>query len=116
MNNYLVLNIMSKKKEFSGDMKGLLGNSKPVEIKKEKEQEQVQKLQEVTPLNKLKPVEKKYIRSTFMVDNDLLQKIKYAAWYERKQIKDIVNESFQEYIKNFEKEYSTIDELIKDKS
>lgn len=43
-----------------------------------------------------------YTRATFIVREDLLEKLKNLAWYERKTIKDTVNEMIEEYLEDKE--------------
>lgn len=51
------------------------------------------------------------IRATFIVDADALFKLKAIAYWERKQIKDIVDRAFNNLISNYPKE--KIDEILK---
>ncbi len=43
-----------------------------------------------------------YIRATFIMREDLLEKIKNHAWYERKSIKDTINDIVEEYFEDKE--------------
>lgn len=47
-------------------------------------------------------------RATFIVDENLLEKLKAVAYWERLNIKDVINDAFQSYIDGFEKQYGII--------
>lgn len=44
------------------------------------------------------------IRATIIVEADLFHEIKAISYWERKKIKDVVNESFKEYVEKYKKE------------
>lgn len=52
--------------------------------------------------------EKKEIRATFIVDSELLDKIKAISYWERTQIKDSVHHAFSSFIDNYEKEHGKV--------
>jgi len=77
------------KKDFSGGLSTLLGEDKAgVAVKRE-----------ITKTSQIgtKPNE---TRATFIVNEDTLEDLKALAWYERKTIKQVLNEALQGYIKN----------------
>lgn len=41
-------------------------------------------------------------RATFIVDENLVEKLKAVAYWERLNIKDVINDAFQHYIAQFE--------------
>lgn len=51
------------------------------------------------------------VRATFIVEADTLEKVKALAYWERKQIKDILGEALDEYLRKYEKKYGTIEPL-----
>ena len=55
-----------------------------------------------------------YTKSTFILDRNLLDKLKAIAYFERKSLKDIINYSVDDYIRKYEIENGVI-ELPKQK-
>lgn len=47
-------------------------------------------------------------RATFIVDEDLLEKLKAVAYWERLNIKEVINDTFQNYVEAYEKAKGTI--------
>ncbi len=78
-----------RKKDFRGGLNTLLGEDKDPEINKT----------EITKTSQIgtKPGE---TRATFIINEDTLEDLKALAWYERKTIKQVLNEALQGYIKN----------------
>ena len=77
------------KKDFSGGLSTVLGEDKAPETTK----------REITKTSQIgtKPNE---TRATFIINEDTLEDLKALAWYERKTIKQVLNEALQGYIKN----------------
>jgi len=77
------------KKDFRGGLDTLLGEDKTPELTK----------REITKTSQIgtKPNE---TRATFIVNEDTLEDLKALAWYERKTIKQVLNEALEGYIKN----------------
>jgi len=77
------------KKDFSGGLDVLLGGDSPKETPK----------REITKTSQIgtKPNE---TRATFIINEDTLENLKALAWFERKTIKQVLNEALQGYIKN----------------
>jgi len=77
------------KKDFSGGLSTVLGEDKAPETTK----------RGITKTSQIgtKPNE---TRATFIVNEDTLKDLKALAWYERKTIKQVLNEALQGYIKN----------------
>ena len=50
----------------------------------------------------------KNVRTTVIVREDYIDKVKAIAYWERKKIKDILNESLKDYISKYEKEKGSI--------
>ncbi len=78
-----------RKKDFRGGLNTLLGEDKTPELTK----------REITKTSQIgtKPNE---TRATFIINEDTLEDLKALAWYERKTIKQVLNEALQGYIKN----------------
>ena len=52
-------------------------------------------------------------RATFSVDENLLEKLKAIAYWERLNIKEVVNDIFISYIENYEKQNGRINTIPK---
>jgi hypothetical protein len=52
-------------------------------------------------------------RATFIVDETLLEKLKAIAYWERLNIKEVINETFQNYIDNYEKQNNPVKPIPK---
>jgi hypothetical protein len=58
-----------------------------------------EKHKEKTPA-KRPPSQEKWTRATFIVRADLLDKLKYYAYLQKRQLKDVLNEGLDEYFKS----------------
>ena len=47
-------------------------------------------------------------RATFIVDENLLEKLKAVAYWERLNIKEVINDTFQNYLDRYEKQKGAI--------
>lgn len=99
------------KKNFSGGLNSLLGESKQVEQAAEQAEPKAAK-KEITKTSQIGTKEKE-TRATFIVNEDLLEKMKSLAYWDRVLIKDIVNTAFEEHIARHEKKNGEIRELPK---
>jgi hypothetical protein len=91
------------KKDFSGGLNSLLGNQpeKPkVGRPKTNFKEITKSSQEGTKENET--------RATFIVREDLLEKLKAVAYWERMLYKEVVNTALEEYLSRYEKKNGTI--------
>ncbi|MFP4528860.1 MAG: hypothetical protein ACLFQX_09940 [Candidatus Kapaibacterium sp.] len=91
------------KKDFKGGLDSLLG-SKPGNKKKEKSGPQP------TTENKSadnQPPEKE-TRATFIINEELLDKMKAIAYWERLRIKDVANMAFEDAVRKYEDERGEI--------
>lgn len=52
-------------------------------------------------------------RATFIVDENLLEKLKAIAYWERLNIKDVINDTFLNFIESFEKQNGEIKPIPK---
>jgi len=85
------------KKDFSGGLSTVLGEDKAPETTKG----ETPKRETIKTSQKgCKPGE---IRATFIVKESQLEVIKALAWYERKTIKQVLNEALQGHIKRNKK-------------
>lgn len=94
------------KKSFSGGLNSLLGDTKPTEPTAEPKESKAPK-REITKTSQIGTKEKE-TRATFIVSEDLLEKMKALAYWDRVLIKDIVNNAFEDYITRYEKKNGEI--------
>jgi hypothetical protein len=99
------------KKSFSGGLNSLLGDTKPTEPTAELQELKAAK-KEITKTSQIGTKEKE-TRATFIVSEDLLEKMKALAYWDRVLIKDIVNNAFEEHISRYEKKNGEIKEMPK---
>lgn len=99
------------KKSFSGGLNSLLGDAKqPEQAAEPKEQKAAKK--EITKTSQIGTKEKE-TRATFIVQEDLLEKMKAVAYWDRTLIKDIVNNAFEDYLTRYEKKNGEVKEVPK---
>ena len=84
------------KKDFKQGMDALLGESNKVEEKPEV-------VKEISEVKKEKDV-----LTTLLVKPTALNKMRFIAYWERKKIKQVVMESFNEYIAKYESTHGVI--------
>ena len=84
------------KKSFSGGLNSLLGDTKQAEQTAEQSEPKAPK-KEITKTSQIGTKEKE-TRATFIVNEDLLEKMKALAYWDRVLIKDIVNQALEEHI------------------
>ena len=99
------------KKSFSGGLNSLLGDTKPAEAAPVVAEPKAAK-KEITKTSQIGTKEKE-TRATFIVNEDLLEKMKSLAYWDRVLIKDIVNTAFEDYISRYEKKNGEIKEMPK---
>ena len=88
------------KKSFSGGIDALLGESQPKETKPKRKPDAPQ------------PGER---RATFHINEDILDKVKAIAYWERLTIKKVVNEAFADYVAKYERKQGKIESIPKRK-
>lgn len=111
------------KKDFTGGLNSLLGERKPEHqepakpavfepVKPEsKEVAQVDKKSAASTSKRgTKPDE---TRATLIVNEEVLEKLKAIAYWERTLIKDVVNEALEESVKRYEKKHGEIQPIPK---
>ncbi len=93
------------KKSFSGDFNKLLGSNTT------KEEEEAPKKKVGRPKDKTKRTPEKSpqegtkndeTRATFIVNEELLEKLKDIAYWDRKMIKETIGEALSQYVGNWE--------------
>jgi hypothetical protein len=99
------------KKSFSGGLSSLLGETKQPEQAAEQKEAKAPK-KEITKTSQIGTKEKE-TRATFIVNEDLLEKMKSLAYWDRVLIKDIVNTAFEDYIARYEKKNGEVKEMPK---
>ena len=99
------------KKSFSGGLNSLLGDPKPAEQAPATAEPKAAK-KEITKTSQIGTKEKE-TRATFIVNEDLLEKMKAIAYWERTLIKDIINQSFEDHIARYEKKNGEIKAMPK---
>ena len=99
------------KKSFSGGLSSLLGDTNQAEQAAEPKEPKAAK-KEITKTSQIGTKEKE-TRATFIVNEDLLEKMKALAYWDRMLIKDIVNNAFEDYITRYEKKNGEIKEMPK---
>lgn len=108
------------KKDFKGGLNSLLGENKE-ELTIEKAKIFVDKLSELTekpdrprrgrPVTQTKRITKSSqegtkeneTRATFIINEDLLEKLKAIAYWDRVLIKDVINSALQDIVAKYEK-------------
>lgn len=99
------------KKSFSGGLNSLLGDNKQSEaVPVAVEPKAVKK--EITKTSQIGTKEKE-TRATFIVNEDLLEKMKSLAYWDRILIKDIINQALEEHITRYEKKNGEIKAIPK---
>lgn len=97
------------KKDFKGGFTDLLGDNKP-------------KVGRPKDLSKRKPEKSSQegtkndeTRATFIVREDLLEKVKALAYWEREQIKQTIDKALQGYVDKYENKNGDIKPIPKNK-
>jgi len=90
------------KKNFTGGLNSLLGdNDKPKRGRPKTSTRVVTKSSQ-------EGTKEKEIRATFIVNEELLEKLKAIAYWDRKLIKDVVNTALQDIVDKYEEENGDI--------
>ena len=96
------------KKDFTGGLNSLLGE----QPEKPKRGRPVTQTKEITKSSQ-EGTKEKETRATFIVNEDLLEKLKAIAYWDRVLIKDVVNTALQETIAKYEKKNGEIKPIPK---
>ena len=96
------------KKDFTGGLNSLLGD----QPEKPKRGRPVTQTKEITKSSQ-EGTKEKETRATFIVNEDLLEKLKAIAYWDRVLIKDVVNTALQETVAKYEKKSGAIKPIPK---
>jgi len=96
------------KKNFTGGLNSLLGE----QPEKPKRGRPVTQTKEITKSSQ-EGTKENETRATFIVNEDLLEKLKAIAYWDRKLIKDVVNTALQEIVVKYEKKNGDIKPIPK---
>ena len=96
------------KKNFTGGLNSLLGD----QPEKPKRGRPVTQTKEITKSSQ-EGTKEKETRATFIVNEELLDKLKAIAYWDRVLIKDVVNTALQETVAKYEKKNGDIKPIPK---
>jgi hypothetical protein len=96
------------KKNFTGGLNSLLGD----QPEKTKRGRPVTQTKEITKSSQQGTKEKE-TRATFIVNEELLDKLKAIAYWDRSLIKEVINTALQDYVAKHEKNSGEIKPLPK---
>lgn len=96
------------KKDFTGGLNSLLGD----QPEKPKRGRPVTQTKEITKSSQ-EGTKDNETRATFIVNEDLLEKLKAIAYWDRVLIKDVVNTALQEIVAKYEKKNGDIKPIPK---
>ena len=91
------------KKSFSGGLNSLLG----AQEEKPKKGRPVTQVKEITKSSQ-EGTKENETRATFIVNEDLLEKIKRIAYWERVMLKNIINTALEDAVNKYEKKNGVI--------
>ena len=95
------------KKNFTGGLNSLLGdNDKPKRGRPKTSTREITKSSQ-------EGTKEKETRATFIVNEELLEKLKAIAYWDRKLIKEVVNTALQEAVAKYEKKNGDIKPIPK---
>jgi len=96
------------KKNFTGGLNSLLGDQPD----KPKRGRPVTQTKEITKSSQ-EGTKENETRATFIINEELLDKLKAIAYWERGLIKDVINTALQEYVDKHEKKSGAIKPIPK---
>jgi hypothetical protein len=91
------------KKDFTGGLNSLLGDNKP-----KKKVGRPKTSTRVITKSSQEGTKEKETRATFIVNEDLLDKLKAIAYWDRKLIKEVVDKALQDAVSKYEKKNGDI--------
>ena len=97
-----------RKKNFTGGLNSLLGD----QPEKPKRGRPVTQTKEITKSSQ-EGTKENETRATFIINEELLEKLKAIAYWDRVLIKDVVNTALQETIAKYEKKNGDIKPIPK---
>lgn len=96
------------KKNFTGGLSSLLGD----QAEKPKRGRPVTQTKEITKSSQ-EGTKENETRATFIINEDLLEKLKAIAYWDRVLIKDVVNGALQEAVVKYEKKSGDVKPIPK---
>ena len=96
------------KKNFTGGLNSLLGD----QPEKPKSGRPVTQTKEITKSSQ-EGTKENETRATFIINEELLEKLKAIAYWERVLIKDVINTALQETVAKYEKKSGAIKPIPK---
>lgn len=96
------------KKNFTGGLNSLLGD----QPEKPKRGRPVTQTKEITKSSQ-EGTKENETRATFIINEELLEKLKAIAYWDRVLIKDVINTALQETVAKYEKKSGTIKPIPK---
>jgi hypothetical protein len=96
------------KKDFKGGLNSLLGDQ-PEKLKRGRTKTSTR----VITKSSQKGTKENETRATFIINEDLLDKLKALAYWERKLIKEVVNAALQETVSKYEEKKGDIKPIPK---
>ena len=96
------------KKNFTGGLNSLLGD----QPEKPKRGRPVTQTKEITTSSQ-EGTKENEARATFIINEELLDKLKAIAYWDRVLIKDVINTALQEYVAKYEKKNGDIKPIPK---
>lgn len=96
------------KKNFTGGLNSLLGD----QTEKPKRGRPVTSTREITKSSQ-EGTKENETRATFIINEELLDKLKAIAYWDRVLIKDVINTALQETVAKYEKKSGTIKPIPK---
>ena len=99
------------KKNFTGGLNSLLGDQPD----KPKRGRPVTQTKEITKSSQ-EGTKENETRATFIINEELLEKLKAIAYWDRLLIKEVINEALSNYIEKYEKNNKTTITLIPKKT
>jgi hypothetical protein len=96
------------KKNFTGGLNSLLGD----QPEKPKRGRPVTQTKEITKSSQ-EGTKENETRATFIINEDLLEKLKAIAYWDRVLIKDVINTALQETVAKYEKKNGAIKPIPK---
>ncbi len=96
------------KKDFTGGLSSLLGE----QPEKKKQGRPITQFKEITKSSQ-EGTKVNETRATFIVNEDLLEKLKALAYWDRVLIKDVINTALEEMVTKYEKKNGDIKPIPK---
>lgn len=100
------------KKNFTGGLSSLLGDEPQAEAPAKKTGRPQTSQREITKSSQ-EGTKENETRATFIINEELLDKLKAVAYWERSLIKDVLAEALQAYLEQYERKNGKIQNIPK---